>query len=139
MYKISKEFHFSASHQLTGLPESHPCSRIHGHNYVVTFHLKAENLDEIGMVQDYRELAPVKEFIDNQWDHRHLNDKLIIGHYGNALSVDELKEDTVGLHYLNPTAENMAIYLYLRFKSRIPLLYAVSVKETPKTEARYEP
>ena len=26
MYRITKEFHFSASHQLVGLPEGHPCA-----------------------------------------------------------------------------------------------------------------
>ena len=35
MYIISKEYHFSASHQLHDLPEDHPCHRLHGHNYVV--------------------------------------------------------------------------------------------------------
>src|SRR5215468_9371730 len=34
-YTISKFFEFSAAHHLTGLPDDHPCSRVHGHNYVV--------------------------------------------------------------------------------------------------------
>ena len=39
MFKISKEFYFSAAHALFGLPDDHPCTRLHGHNYVVTVHL----------------------------------------------------------------------------------------------------
>ncbi|HUM68046.1 MAG TPA: 6-carboxytetrahydropterin synthase, partial [Chloroflexota bacterium] len=35
MYTISKQFHFSASHQLNGLPLEHQCARLHGHNYEV--------------------------------------------------------------------------------------------------------
>ncbi|MFI6697695.1 6-pyruvoyl trahydropterin synthase family protein [Streptomyces sp. NPDC050509] len=51
---ISKEFHFSASHQLDGLPEDHPCGRLHGHNYVVALELSAptDGLDTTGFVRD---------------------------------------------------------------------------------------
>jgi 6-pyruvoyl-tetrahydropterin synthase len=41
-YTISKEFAFSAAHHLNGLPPSHPCSRVHGHNYVVRVVLRRE-------------------------------------------------------------------------------------------------
>lgn len=30
--RIGKEYHFSASHQLTKVGENHPCARLHGHN-----------------------------------------------------------------------------------------------------------
>lgn len=117
MYKISKEFSFSASHQLHGLPDDHPCSRLHGHNYVVRVHLKAKELDETGFVKDYRSLSFVKAYIDECLDHRHLNDILPV----------------------NPTAEHIAAFLYREFKRQIPELYAVEVSETPKTSAIYEP
>lgn len=116
MYKISKEFAFSASHVLGGLPSDHPCARLHGHNYVIVVHLQGESLNDVGFVKDYRELSLVKEYIDNTLDHRHLND--IFG--------------------FNPTAENIAKYLYDIFKQEIPELYAVEVRETPKTSAIYE-
>lgn len=116
MYKISKQFAFSASHILLGLPDEHPCSRLHGHNYVVVVHLKGKELNDVGFIKDYRELNNVKEYIDNTLDHRHLNDVLPF----------------------NPTAENMAKYLYDTFKKDIPELYAVEVCETPKTSAIYE-
>jgi len=117
MYLIRKEFHFSASHQLEGLPKEHPCSRCHGHNYVVTIELKAIKLSEVGFVTDYRSLEPVKEFIDQALDHKHLND----------------------FFDFNPTAENMARYLYNLFIKRFPQLSAIEVSETPKTTARYTP
>lgn len=116
MYKISKQFAFSASHILEGLPQEHPCTRLHGHNYVVTVHLKSKKLNNTGFVKDYRELSIVKEYLDNKLDHRHLND----------------------VFEFNPTAENMAKYLYDTFKESIPELYAVEVSETPKTTAIYE-
>lgn len=58
MNVISKEFHFSASHILHGLKDGHPCGRLHGHNYILKFHLKGEP-NEIGFVQDYNELDPL--------------------------------------------------------------------------------
>jgi 6-pyruvoyltetrahydropterin/6-carboxytetrahydropterin synthase len=83
---------------------------------VVTIHLKADKLDSTGFVKDYRALSIVKEYIDKNLDHRHLN--------------DILSE--------NPTAENIAFYLFSIFKESIPELYAVEVSETPKTSAIYE-
>jgi 6-pyruvoyltetrahydropterin/6-carboxytetrahydropterin synthase len=118
MFTISKEFHFSAGHHLTGLPETHPCSEVHGHNYVVTVELrvkKRKELTPVGFVQDYRELEPIKQWIDKNLDHKDLNK----------------------VFNFNPTAELMAEALYNMFKEKFPKLSAVSVSETPKTTARY--
>lgn len=117
MYKITKSFSFAAAHQLRGLPAEHPCSRVHGHNYEVIVELSSELTDEVGFVQDYRELETVKNYLDENLDHRNLNDVLPF----------------------NPTAEHIAHFLYVQFKDEFPLLTAVSVSETPKTFARYEP
>lgn len=117
MYKISKQFHFSASHALLGLPDTHPCSRLHGHNYVVTVHLRAKTLDKTGFVRDYNALHPIKTYIDTHLDHRHLNDIM---------------------EPLNSSAENLAKMLFDIFKPDFPELYAIEVSETPKTTAIYE-
>jgi 6-pyruvoyltetrahydropterin/6-carboxytetrahydropterin synthase len=117
MYKISKQFSFSASHVLDLLAEDHPCARLHGHNYVITLHLKAENLDQHGFVKDYSSLKIVEKYIEETFDHRHLN-------------------DVVPEH---PTSENIAKFIYNRFKQEIPELFAVEVSETPKTSCFYEP
>ncbi|MDD2512496.1 MAG: 6-carboxytetrahydropterin synthase QueD [Proteiniphilum sp.] len=118
MYKISKQFAFSAAHSLHGLPDGHPCSRLHGHNYVVTVHLRARELNNQGFVRDYNELRRVKEYIDSTLDHRNLNDIMAP---------------------LNSSAENLAKMIYDRFKPLLPELYAIEVSETPKTSAIYEP
>ncbi|MDR1743766.1 MAG: 6-carboxytetrahydropterin synthase [Dysgonamonadaceae bacterium] len=118
MYRISKKFAFSAAHQLHGLPAEHPCSRLHGHNYEVTLHLKSETLTANGFVQDYNELQAVKTYIDEHIDHRNLNDIMAPA---------------------NSSAENLAKMLYEVFKPQFPKLYAVEVSETPKTSAVYEP
>lgn len=117
MYKISKEFSFSAAHSLFGLPDDHPCSRMHGHNYVVTVHLRSQELNQQGFVRDYNELKIVKDYIDSTLDHRNLNDIMAP---------------------LNSSAENLAKKLCDIFKPQLPELYAIEVSETPKTSAIYE-
>ena len=117
MYKISKHFFFSASHVLEHLPGDHPCARLHGHNYRVTVFLKSETLDQYGFVRDYKTLFTVRQFIDETLDHQHLNDFMPFP----------------------PTSENIARFLYERFKPEIPELYAVEVSETPQTSCIYEP
>lgn len=118
MYRITKEFHFSASHQLCGLPEDHPCARLHGHNYIAEVELSGEELDANGFVVDYRELAPLKQWIDEALDHRHLNE--VFGH------------DKV-------TSEFLAKTVYDFCKAHWPQTSAVRVSETPKTWAEYRP
>lgn len=116
MMTISKEFHFSASHVLNGLPKNHPCSMLHGHNYILTVYLKGEP-DEIGFVVDYRNLQPIKEFVDKILDHKHLND----------------------VFKCNTTVENMSKEIFWLFKEQFPCLSAVALSETPKTRCIYEP
>lgn len=118
MYTIAKKFHFSASHQLITLPDGHPCSRLHGHNYVVEVELQSNELDGHGFVLDFGELKPVKTFIDGVLDHRHLN--------------DVMETDT-------PTAEYIAAYIFTICLTKLNLpVSAVTVWETEKCWARYE-
>jgi len=116
MYRISKEYHFSASHRLPQLPESHPCHHLHGHNYIAIVILESETLNEVGFVRDYRELDDLKAYIDGTLDHRHLN--------------DVLGDDNV-------TAEQIAKHLYDWASKRWHEVVAVQIKETPKTTAEY--
>ncbi|MET7968731.1 6-carboxytetrahydropterin synthase QueD [Micromonospora sp. NPDC005305] len=117
--RISKEFSFSASHQLDELPEGHQCGRLHGHNYRVEVELSAqrEALTKPGFVRDYGELSRLKTWLDDNLDHRHLND-LMSG---------------------NPTAENLAMWIFEEWVGEYPELSAVRVSETPKTWAEYRP
>lgn len=118
MFTISKQFHFSASHQLKRLPASHPCARLHGHNYVVEVELQSETLNDTGFVRDYTELNDLKQMIAEKLDHRHLN--------------DVLGDDCI-------TAEQLARWLYQWCKGHWPEVTAVRISETPKTWAEYRP
>ena len=116
MYTISKQFHFSAAHQLFHLPDDHPCSRLHGHNYIVEIVLQSEAVDERGFVMDYGDLKLVKDYIDTTFDHRFLN--------------DVFKETST-------SAENIAYWLFQIAAKWYGELVAVRVSETPKTWAEY--
>ena len=118
MYRITKEFHFSASHQLTELPSDHQCARLHGHNYIVVVELVAQDLNPHGFVRDYQDLSALKDYIDQTLDHRHLND--VLGH-----------DQT--------TAERLAKHLYDWCLPQWPEVRSVNVSETPKTWAEYRP
>lgn len=118
MFTISKQFSFSASHQLLGLAEDHPCTRLHGHNYVVEVELQAAELNRFGFVRDYRDLDALKKWLDDTFDHRHLND-----YFGETPS----------------TAESLAATIYRWSAEHWPETTAVRVSETPKTWAEYRP
>ncbi|MDY6055169.1 6-carboxytetrahydropterin synthase [Micrococcus sp.] len=117
--EISKDFDFSASHRLDGLPRVHQCSRLHGHNYRVRLSIVG-SIVEPGFVVDYGELAFFKRWMDETLDHRHLNDVM----------------DS------NPTAENLAAWMASLVGERLRAMghknvtmIKVSVSETPKTWA----
>jgi len=117
MYEISKQFMFSAAHSLEHLPSTHPCTRLHGHDYHVTITLRGENLNEAGFIRDYRDLSEFKQWLDDLFDHRYLNERLPIG--------------------MNPSAENIAKFIFDVWRDKYPELYSIEVKETPKTSAKY--
>lgn len=117
MYVISKKFSFSASHQLSGLREGHQCARLHGHNYEIVLTLSANELDDTGFVRDYSDLDVIIDSVKDMFDHRHLNELLTF----------------------NPTAENLARWIFENYQTHFPELVGVSVKETEKTVASYYP
>jgi 6-pyruvoyltetrahydropterin/6-carboxytetrahydropterin synthase len=122
-YAITKDFTFSASHQLSGLAPGHQCARMHGHNYVARVRLCSPSVDAVGFVLDYGDLHPFKAYLDDHLDHRHLNDVMVN----------------------NPTAENLARLLWgallTAVGDRPPLHFSpgsgMGISETPKTWAWY--
>jgi 6-pyruvoyltetrahydropterin/6-carboxytetrahydropterin synthase len=120
-YRIGKHFSFDAAHQLAGLPEGHKCARLHGHTYTAEFVLTSHELAGPGFVTDFGDLAPVKAFLDEQLDHRVLNEVLPV----------------------EPTSENLARYLAEWFMEHIEpgisgCLETVRVSETPSSWAEFE-
>src|SRR5881394_2421791 len=121
MIRIGKTFAFSAAHRLDQLEPEHPCHRLHGHNYTVTLILEGlRPAYATGMLLDYRDLDAVKRVLDEEYDHRYLNDL-----------------PAFARNRIPTTAENIAIDLYTRFVAQYPALVAVRVQESEKTFAEY--
>ncbi|MFE1190015.1 6-pyruvoyl trahydropterin synthase family protein [[Kitasatospora] papulosa] len=120
-FTIGKRFCFEAGHRLPGLPSEHKCAQQHGHSYEVEVILTAPALEEPGFVTDFGELAPFKEFLDAQLDHRNLHEILPF----------------------EPTSERLAQFLAGWFiqnlQPEIPgRLVAVLVRETASSWARFD-
>jgi len=113
MYTIAKTFKFEAAHYLDHLPGWHPCSKIHGHGYKVTFFYRDKDLDSEGFVIETGRLSYIKDWINLNLDHNVIN---------NVIE--------------NPTAERIAEFLFNKFKHE--KLFKVEVKETDTLTASYE-
>ena len=109
MFYIKKKIEISAAHQLT-LPYKSKCSRLHGHNWIITVYCKSERLNDDGMVTDF---SSIKEIIENRLDHQNINEVL---------------------PGMNPTAENLAFWIC----NNIPNCYKVEVMESENNLAVYE-
>lgn len=109
MYYISKRFEISAAHKLK-LSYASKCENLHGHNWIVTVHCKAKELNADGMIVDF---SLIKKAIKGKLDHQVLNDVL-----GD----------------LNPTAENLAYWIC----QQIDTCYKVTVQESEGNIATYE-
>lgn len=107
MYYITKRFELAGCHSLKLSYES-KCSRLHGHNWIVTVHCRAEELNEDGMVVDF---SHIKERITGYLDHGNFNELLPF----------------------NPTAENIARWIC----EQIPHCYRVDVQESEGNTASY--
>lgn len=108
MYYIEKRLEISASHFLNLNYES-KCTKIHGHNWIITIYCKGESLNENGMLVDF---THIKEKINNYMDHKNLNE----------------------IFDFNPTAENIAFWI----SEQIDKCYKVKVQESEGNIAIYE-
>lgn len=72
MFRIFKDFTFSAAHSIRG--HTGGCENLHGHNYRVRIHLEARQLDELGMVMDFADVKAMAAEILAPFDHRVINE-----------------------------------------------------------------
>lgn len=115
--KITQSFTFEAAHRLPNVPATHRCYRMHGHSYRVDLCLQGEVDAHTGFVIDFFDVEAVFDPILKRLDHYCLN-------------------DIEGLE--NPTAENIAIWIWDKTRPMLPQLCLVRVYETPHCWADYE-
>ncbi len=122
MFEITVEDSFAAGHALRHYRGK--CENVHGHNYKVRITLAGNRLEN-GLLYDFKDVKTVVAEIIDRLDHQYLND------------IEPFRE-------LNPSAENMAKYLYDEARARLRQatdgrvqVKRVRVWETDTTTATY--
>ncbi len=91
MFELTISVNFEAAHYIKDYPGK--CNRLHGHNWKVEVNVYGTELDELGMLTDFRELKISVNKIMMNLDHYCLNE------------IEPFCK-------INPTAENIAKYIY---------------------------
>jgi 6-pyruvoyltetrahydropterin/6-carboxytetrahydropterin synthase len=114
--EIFNIYHIEAARRLPNLPESHPCSRVHGHSFCIEIYVSGPVDPNTGWVIDFADLDAAFAPIKAQLDHRYLN-------------------DIAGLD--NPTSERLAQWLWQKLKPALPGLSKIVVQETRQSGCVY--
>lgn len=119
MFELKRTFTFEAGHTLTH--HDGKCRHPHGHSYILTVHIIAEELIQTGpktnMVMDFSDISRItKQMLDEHLDHKWLN--------------ETLNSDS-------PTVEFIAKWIFDYLEPRLPQLSAVSLHETANSQVTY--
>ncbi len=120
-YELTVEDHFAAAHNLREYEGE--CERLHGHNWKVEVRLGADELDELGMVVDFRVVKAALGDILGRLDHEYLN-------------------ETAPFDTLNPTTENLCRHVAEQLGGRLPSyvrVRRVTCWESDRCSASYLP
>ncbi len=115
-FELSQSFTIESARFLPHLPQEHPCSRIHGHSFLIRLIIRGPVDQKIGWVMDYSDIQKAMEPILKLTDHQQLN-------------------KVQGLE--NPTTETLCQWIYNKLKNQLPLLHQVEIKETATTSCVY--
>jgi 6-pyruvoyltetrahydropterin/6-carboxytetrahydropterin synthase len=123
MFEVTIEQTFAAGHALRNYHGK--CENVHGHNYRCQLTLAGEELDQTGLLMDFVELKRVLQSVIDRLDHQWLN-------------------DYPPFDVLNPSAENIAKYIYDEVRQGIRAsadvrIEAVKLWETDTSSATYRP
>ncbi|MHB8157039.1 MAG: 6-carboxytetrahydropterin synthase QueD [Desulfocucumaceae bacterium] len=125
LFELTIKRRFSAAHKLVG--HSGQCAALHGHTWAVEVGVSGEQLDACGMLIDFKVLKELVDGIIVELDHKYLNE---IEYFSEGSGV-------------NPTAENIACYVYGKVKAGLgkisPQLAVLGVRiwESPDASALY--
>ena len=121
MFELTIHVNFEAAHYINNY--SGKCQRLHGHNSKVEVNIYGNKLDELGMLIDFRDLKTTVNKIMDKLDHYCLND------------IEPFCK-------INPTAENIAKYIYeqlietRQFEQDVKMR-SVRIWESPNSAAAY--
>lgn len=138
---IRTQVSFEAAHRLYAKTYSEDCtSNIHGHSYKVTVVLGSEELNDAGMVADFKQIKEIlRDSIEVKYDHScilHALDPLATPIAKNCKKVHIVTE--------NPTAEWMAQRFFYEISCALKLaglfdvyVHQIAVQETENNIAIY--
>ncbi len=123
MFEVTIEETFAAGHALRNYKGK--CENVHGHNYRCQVTITGTELDSIGLLVDFVELKKVVHGVLDRMDHQWLN-------------------EFPPFDVLNPSAENMAKFIYDEVRSGLGDKGGVNVGwvrlwETDTASATYRP
>lgn len=113
---LVREFRFEAAHRLPHVPVGHKCARLHGHSFRVELVCEGEVDPVAGWLVDYGVIKEAFAPLLDQLDHRYLN-------------------EVPGLE--NPTAENIARWIWAGLKPSLPVLAQINVHETCQARCEF--
>lgn len=119
MFRLSSIKMISAAHVLRDYEG--PCARVHGHNWNVKIDVLSDQLNNVGLCIDFKQLDEILWKVIGPFDHNNFN---IIAPFDK----------------INPTAENIAKYFYGEIKKLLPesvVLDKISIWETENYLVEY--
>jgi 6-pyruvoyltetrahydropterin/6-carboxytetrahydropterin synthase len=114
--RLVRDFSFEAAHRLPNAPAGHKCGRLHGHSFRVSVVCEGEIDPHSGWLVDFAKIKEGMTPVLDNLDHHYLN-------------------EIEGLE--NPTAENLARWIWLRLKPALPQLSEIQVAETCTARCEY--
>ena len=123
MYELTVKAEFEAAHKIKNYPGK--CAQLHGHNWVVEAVAQGTQLNDLGILIDFKTLKSELKKVLDEFDHKYLNE----------LEIFATK---------NPTAENLARIIFEKLStseifSDTNKLTAIKVYESPKSCVIYSP
>lgn len=112
MYEISAFAHFDAAHFLRGYAGK--CANIHGHRWKVEIALQGAELNNLGILIDFMEVKNMLREVLDIFDHKMIN-------------------DIAPFDRINPTAENLARFIFDEMAGKLQQLMVNGVKMTKVT------
>lgn len=130
-YIVTKTLTFCYGHRL--LNYEGPCKNLHGHNAKVDIEIASKALNQKGMVLDFSQIRKkLKNWIDQNLDHR-----MILSRDDPKLAALRKLDSTVVALEANPTAENLASFIFKKAKELGLPVSAVTLWETESSKASY--
>ncbi|MGB5259600.1 MAG: 6-carboxytetrahydropterin synthase [Gammaproteobacteria bacterium] len=131
MYRVSKSVSFCYGHRL--LNYEGKCAHLHGHNARAVITLESEELDVLGMVEDFSRVKQlVWDWLDAEIDHT-----LLLHRDDPVLPVLQAAGERVRVTEFNPTAENIARMIFDHVAAEGYPVVDVTLWETETSYASY--